>query len=59
MINIEKLLEAVSIGVGERCGCNDGDEQRTKDWIKLAKSNSKADHKFLLKRVEESVAYGG
>jgi hypothetical protein len=59
MLNIEKLLEAVSTGVGDRCGCNDGDEDRTKEWIELAKSKKPADHERLFSSITEAVAYGG
>jgi len=59
MLNIEKLMKAISLGVGERCGCNDGDDARAKEWIKLAKSKKPDDQKLLLHSITEAVAYGG
>ena len=59
MLNIEKLMEAISTGVGDRCGCNDGDEARTKEWIELAKSDNQDDQKLLLNSITQAVAYGG
>ena len=58
IINIERLMKAISVGVGDRCGCNDGDTARTKDWIKLAKSEKKKDHTLLFKLIADAVANG-
>ena len=52
-------MEAISTGVGDRCGCNDGDEARTKEWIELAKSDNQDDQKLLLNSITQAVAYGG
>jgi len=58
MINIDELIDAVSKGVSEHCGCADGQDERTLEWQNLAKSDNPQDHALLIDQIENAVAYG-
>jgi hypothetical protein len=59
MIDIKKLLEAVSAGCGDHCGCGDGDEARAAEWLALAESDNPDDHELLYSTIRRAAAYGG
>ena len=53
MINIDRVIKAVSEGISERAGCADGEKKRTNDWIKLAHSKKSSDHDQLIKEITD------
>ena len=56
---VEILLDSVSSGVGDRCGCNDGDQHRAEVW-KERFFGTRLGHGFneLVDDISEAVAYG-
>lgn len=57
---VTRLLTAVSEGLGDRSGCNDGDATRATDWTdRFFGTRIGQGFDALVDDITESVGYGG